>query len=57
VLELEIRDREVPELEIRKRPSSTLSNIDGGPLASADEDPGAPTINIKIIGGGPTRWC
>jgi hypothetical protein len=24
-----------------------LKNVDGGPLAGADRDPGAPTINVK----------
>jgi hypothetical protein len=40
--------REVPELEIRKLPPSTLRNIDGGsPGGAGAEDPGAPTINAK----------
>jgi hypothetical protein len=28
-------------------------NIDGGSLTGADEDPGAPTINVKNIDDGP----
>jgi hypothetical protein len=44
----------VLEPEIREHPPSTHGNIDGGPpLADADQDPGSPTINIKIIDGGP----
>jgi hypothetical protein len=38
---------EVAVLEIRERPPSMLRNIDGGPLAGADEDLGAPTINAN----------
>jgi hypothetical protein len=37
----------VPELEIKKHPPSMLKNIDDRPLAGADGDPGASTINIK----------
>jgi hypothetical protein len=39
---------EVPELEIRERPPSTLRNVNDGPLGVAGaRDPGAPTINAK----------
>jgi hypothetical protein len=34
--------REVPELEVRERPPSTLRNVDGGPPGGAGaEGPGA----------------
>jgi hypothetical protein len=39
----------VPELKIRERRPSTLRNVEGAPLAGADRDPGAPTINIKNV--------
>jgi hypothetical protein len=40
--------REVPELEVRERPPSTLRNIDGGPPCGARVGgPGVPTINAK----------
>jgi hypothetical protein len=39
---------EVPELEIRERPLSTLRNIDGRlPGGAGAGGPGAPTINSK----------
>jgi hypothetical protein len=39
---------EVPELEIRERPPSTLRNVNGGPLGGVGaRDPGAATINAK----------
>jgi hypothetical protein len=39
---------EMPELDIRERPPSTLRNIDGGPLGGARAiDPRVPTINAK----------
>jgi hypothetical protein len=39
---------EVPGLEIREHPPSTLGNIDGGPLGGVRVgDSGAPTINAK----------
>jgi hypothetical protein len=38
----------VPELKIRKRPPSTLRNVDGGPPRGAGaEDLRASTINAK----------
>jgi hypothetical protein len=40
-------------MEILERPLSTTKNIDGGPLAGADGDPGAPTINVKKY----RRWA
>jgi hypothetical protein len=39
--------------EIQERPPSTQRNIEGGPLTGADEDPGAPTINVKKSTVGP----
>jgi hypothetical protein len=40
--------RDVPELEVRERPPSTLINVDSGPPGGARaEAPGAPTINAK----------
>jgi hypothetical protein len=39
---------EVPELEIRERPPSTLRNVDGGPSGGVRAgDPRTPTINAK----------
>jgi hypothetical protein len=32
---------------IQKHSSSTLRNVDGGPLGVLSENPGAPTINVK----------
>jgi hypothetical protein len=40
--------REVPELEVRERPLSTLRKVDGGPLGGVEAgDLGAPTNNAK----------
>jgi hypothetical protein len=40
-------------MEIRKRSPSTLENVNDGPWEGANRDPGAPTINVKNIDGGP----
>jgi hypothetical protein len=42
-----------PLTEILECPPSMLRNIDGGPLGGADGDPGAPTINVTNVDGGP----
>jgi hypothetical protein len=47
---------EVPELYIRERPPSTLTNVDGGPLGRV-RDLGAPTINVTNVDGGTRRWA
>jgi hypothetical protein len=40
--------REMPELEVRERPPSTLGNIDSRPPCGARAGgPGVPTINAK----------
>jgi hypothetical protein len=38
---------EASELEIQKRPPSTLRTIEDGPLGGGARDPGVPTINAK----------
>jgi hypothetical protein len=43
------RPREVPELEVRERPPSTLRNVDGGPPRGA----GAEGSKIGDVDGGP----
>jgi hypothetical protein len=37
--------------EIRERPPSMQKLLMIGPLGGGAEDPGAPTINIKNVGG------
>jgi hypothetical protein len=45
--------REVPELEVRERPPSTLRNIDGGPLrATRVEDPRVQRLQSPPLGQG-----
>jgi hypothetical protein len=41
--------REVPELEARERPPSTLRNVDGGPLGGA----GVGGSKVGDVDGGP----
>jgi hypothetical protein len=48
--------REVPELEIRERPPSTLRNIDGRPLGGAGAgDPGVQRLRSPPLGQG-SEW-
>jgi hypothetical protein len=53
-------DPEVPTInakKLRQWPPLMLRNMDGGPLAGADGEPRAPTINIKNVNGGPPGRC
>jgi hypothetical protein len=52
-LAVDDRPPEVPELEVRERPPSTLRNVDNGPLGGV----GAGGQGVGDVDGKPPRGC